>query len=335
MFDISKCNLCGECFARCQYVDYDENEAIQQITALTEGKRSEILEACITCCACNHYCPTGANPFDLITETQEKLGMRIADEEFYDLKAIEEFKNEIVKGDPGKPVMSLCVIEPWLPPEVLDSQMFEGMTLIKGSKYFAWMGICHLGMITPIRENAQAFVDNLAELGAKEIVFIHADDYAMLTEVVTGYGIDVPFRVISIIEYLRDYLKENKHRITKLNKRIAYQRPCADRCAPVDDTILNELFELIGVERVSRKHDGEGGLCCGALFVKGRAEQVRKIRDMNLADAQEHGTEAMVFLCPVCLYALGEGAAERGMAPIFITDICKMALGEKVFPSTI
>lgn len=330
MFERQKCDLCGECFVKCQYVDYDENMAIQQITALTEGKKADILEECITCCSCNHYCPTGANPFDLITETQEKLGMRIADEEFYDFKEIE---NEIIKGDPGKPVMSLCVIEPWLPPEVLDSQLFKGMTLVKGSKYFAWMGVCHLGMATPIRENAQAFVDNLAELGAKEVVFIHADDHAMLTEVVKGYGIDVPFRAISIIEYLRGYLLENKDSITKLNKKIAYQRPCADRCAPLDDTILNELFELVGVERVNRKHDCEGGLCCGALFVKSRPEQISKIQNMNLTDAKEHGAEAMVFLCPICLYALGKGAEERGMAPIFITDICKMALGEKAFPS--
>ena len=101
----------------------------------------------------------------------------------------------------------------------------------------------------------------------------------------------------------------------------------------MDDTILNELFELIGVERVERKYDGEGGLCCGILFAKSRAEQVKELQEMNLNDAQEHGSEAMVFLCPVCLAALGEGAAERGMAPIFITDICKMALGEKEFPS--
>ncbi|UCF56101.1 MAG: (Fe-S)-binding protein [Deltaproteobacteria bacterium] len=330
MFDRSKCDLCGDCFVRCQYVDYDEDEAVRQMMALIEGKEAEILAECMTCCSCNHYCPTGANPFDLITEMQEKLGMRIADEEFYE---IQEFPNEIIKGDPDKPIMSLCVIEPWLPPDVLDSQLFKGMTLIKGSKYFAWMGVCHLGWSTPIRENAQAFVDNLAELGAKEILFIHADDYAMLTEVVKGYGIEVPFRPINIIEYLRDYLKENQSSITRLNKRIAYQRNCADRCAPVDDSILGELFELIGVERVNRKHDREGGLCCGALFVKSKAEQVSKIQDMNLNDAKDHGAEAMVFLCPVCLYALGKGTEERGMAPIFITDICKMALGEKPFPS--
>jgi Fe-S oxidoreductase len=310
-------------------VDYDRDKAVEQMKALMAGQKADILEDCITCCWCNQICPTGANPFDLITETQEKLGMQIADEEFYDIK---EFPNEITKGDPDRPVMSTCVIDPWLPPETLDSQLFKGMTLVRGSKYFAWMGICHLGQSTPIRENAQAFVDNLAELGAEEIVFIHADDYAMLTEVAPGFGIEIPFRPVHIIEYLRDYIKEHPDRVTKLNKKIAYQRPCADRCAPADNDTLNELFELIGVERMEREHDGGEGLCCGALFVKSRPEKIKQIREMNLSDAKESGAEAMVFLCPVCLYALGEGAGERGMAPIFITDVCKMALGEKPFP---
>ena len=74
MWDADKCDLCGECLTRCHYVDYDQETAVGQIQALMEGKPADILKACVTCCACNEYCPTGANPFDLINHLQEVHG---------------------------------------------------------------------------------------------------------------------------------------------------------------------------------------------------------------------------------------------------------------------
>ena len=72
MFDLSKCDSCGDCLVRCQYVDYDRNKAVRAITDLIEGKDAEILRACTTCMACNEYCGKGANPYDLILRLQEE-----------------------------------------------------------------------------------------------------------------------------------------------------------------------------------------------------------------------------------------------------------------------
>ena len=74
MWNKEKCNLCGDCLVKCLYVNYDRGKAIQQIEELMEGKPAEILSECVTCCACNEYCPTGANPFDLINHFQEVYG---------------------------------------------------------------------------------------------------------------------------------------------------------------------------------------------------------------------------------------------------------------------
>jgi hypothetical protein len=40
----------------------------------------------------------------------------------------------------------------------------------------------------------------------------------------------------------------------------------------------------------------------------------------------------MVFLCPLCQVSLGKQAEERGLEPIFITELSRMALGEMAFP---
>ena len=46
--------------------------------------------------------------------------------------------------------------------------------------------------------------------------------------------------------------------------KVAYQRPCASRYTPEKDPLVNEIFELIGVERVEPSVRGRiNALCCG------------------------------------------------------------------------
>lgn len=330
MFDESKCDRCGDCFVECHYVDYDRDRAVKEISALIEGRNGEILKECITCVACNEYCTKGANPFDLICQLQEKtgaLGVPEATVSWFDRTPT--IPSEVVKGKPDKPVLSLCVMERRLPQGAIGGQMFDGLTVVKGGEYFCYIGYVHIGKESPIGQNARKFVDKLTSLEAKEIVLLHDDCYAMLTNKVQDYGIRVPFKPVHIIEYLLNYLKEHRSQITKLGKKIAYQRPCASRYTPEKDGLLDELFQLVGVERAGRKYDRRDALCCGALLTRINPEKAAKIQDENLADAKEYGAEAMVFLCPMCLTTLANPGQERGLAPVFITDLCRMALGEK------
>ena len=76
-FDLSKCDFSqckGECLVRCPYISYDEEDAKNAIRSLIKGDRHQILKECITCAACNDFCPRGANPWDLIAQRQEETG---------------------------------------------------------------------------------------------------------------------------------------------------------------------------------------------------------------------------------------------------------------------
>lgn len=335
MFHEEKCDFCGECLARCYYLDFDKESGAEAFQKLVEGEKSDWLYDCVTCIACNEYCPTEARPFDLIIQKLEELG------DFTDpeLKA-KMAKRFAADGEPrpvtpeGK-VMSLCVMEgsmPW----ALHGQLFEGLTILKGRHYFCNVLFTHMGDESIARDRLQALVDNLASSGAKEIIFIHDDCYCLLKGMAPEYGIELPFRPVSIFEYLRDYLKEHQDRITKLNMKVAYQRPCASRLTPEKDYLLDEIFELIGVERVARQHDGINAICCGVelagpnlkLFPRGK--NFEPFRDKNVQDAKDSGAEAMVFLCPMCYRTLGEKAKAAGLNNLMITDICRLALGEEL-----
>ncbi|MCF8145382.1 MAG: (Fe-S)-binding protein [Deltaproteobacteria bacterium] len=332
MWEAEKCNLCGECLVRCQYVDFDQDRAVSEIRELMAGRPAEILKECVTCCACNEYCPTGANPFDLINRLQEvHQSLPIPEKMRKFMDAGGTMPSAVIGGDASKPVLSLCVMDPALPPGSVEGRMFDGMTVAKGGEYFCYLGYVHIGMDSPLKAHAQEFIDRLAGLGAREIVFLHADCHAMLNKV-PEYGIDVPFKATHLIEYMRDYVKAHPDQVSPLNRRIAYQRPCASRYSPEIEPVLDDLFERIGVERVERTYDRESALCCGGLFSRIYPDRIKPLMAGNLKDATEHQAEAMVFLCPLCMATLAKGADAQNLKPIFITQLVRMALGELPFP---
>ena len=330
MFDRSRCDLCGECLMKCQYVDFSKEKAKEEIDKLIRGEPASIIKECITCVACNQYCEKGANPFDLINQRQEETGLFPVSDRALDMfSAADVMPTEVIPGQPGKPVMSLCTVGDLIP-ELFEGQLFEGMTFLKGGDYFCKIGWIHAGKESPVRDGAKAVVEKLAETDAKEIIFYHDDCYAMMATKVKEYGIDLPFKPIHIIEYLLSYLKDHKDQIKKLNMKIAYQQPCASRYTPWKDEWLDELFQLIGVERVERRYDRINALCCGGTIVATNYERAGRIKGMNIKDALDAGADAMVFLCPICFLSLRRRAREAGLETIPISNLCRLALGEKL-----
>lgn len=333
MFYREKCTLCGECLVKCHYLAYPEEKAKNEFKKLIEGEPTPVTSDCITCAACNMFCPESANPFDLINIRQEETGtFEITEQAQALIKMSTRMKSKVIEGEPEKSIMNLCVMGD-LHPGIIEGQLFEGLTLLKGRNYFCRFGLMHAGTPSVVKDNAQTFVDNLTKTGAKEIICYHDDCYAMLANKVKEYGIDLPFKPIHIIEYLRDYVKEHENQIKNLNIKIAYQQPCASRYTFEKDTILDELFELIGAERVNRKYDRLGALCCGysqGSMVNVSKEALVEWRMKNIMDAKDAGAEAMVFLCPVCVLYLRNRAKAQGLEPYIISNLVRLALGEEL-----
>lgn len=336
MFKLERCDLCGECLESCYHLSFDKSNGSAEIVKLIENEKVDWLYDCVTCMACNEYCPTGARPFDLILSRLEKEG------NFTDPHLLAEMKDRFSAKSEPKPVelkekvISLCVMSgsaPW----AFQGQLFESAAILKGLPYFCNVLFAHMGNETLMRDRIEPLVNNLAKSGAKEIVFVHEDCYAMLNNIAKEYGVALPFKPVHLFEYLREYLLQHQDQINKLNLRIAYQRPCASRYTPPEvERILNEVFELIGVERVIRQYDGIHALCCGnetggpnkKLFPRG--ENFEPFRDKNIWNAKNAGAEAMVYLCPMCFKNLHEKARASGMKNYMVTDLCRLALGEEL-----
>ena len=74
-------------------------------------------------------------------------------------------------------------------------------------------------------------------------------------------------------------------------------------------------------------------LCCGLAAATFNPEQAPVIRQRNLDDALEAGTEALCYLCPMCRRGLADAARDRGLAGYHIVELARMALGELPVPA--
>ena len=76
-FDKQKCINCKttSCLSKCQYMDLDTEKAKIEWEKLINDEKSSVLEDCVTCYACEEFCPVGNHPFYFIVEQQEKNGL--------------------------------------------------------------------------------------------------------------------------------------------------------------------------------------------------------------------------------------------------------------------
>lgn len=340
MWDVSKCDLCGDCLVKCRYVDYDKEKAVAELKLLIDGKDAEILQKCITCVACVSYCPTGADPADLIFKMQEKKGtcpvVVVSAPLIADLPKVfeQEWKPGIlISGEADKPVLSLDSFEiERIPEGTLDSQLFKGMTVVRGRQYMSLIGCVHFGRASFAEKYAQKVIDNLASLG-KDVLYFHNEGFTLAHVKAKELGITVPFKYMHLFEYLYNYLKDHQSRVTKLGKKVAYQANCATWWIPEYDAFLDQIFELIGVERPSRKYERLNAVCCSGPIIQTDKQLAIDIQKKNVEDAIQCGAEALITSCPICNSVLRRPTSELGLTKIFITDLCRIALGEIPWPA--
>jgi heterodisulfide reductase subunit B len=135
-----------------------------------------------------------------------------------------------------------------------------------------------------------------------------------------------------LFEYLRNYLNGHKNDITKLVKKVAYQANCATRWIPEYDAFLDEIFELVGVERPPRNYERLNAVCCSVPIIHTDRELAIDIQTKNVADAINCGADALITSCPICDKVLRRPTSQLGLPKIFITDLCRIALGESPWP---
>lgn len=316
----------------------DRETAKKEILKIARGEDSFVLHDCVTCYACEEYCSFGNHPFYLIAEKQEELGVppvpRPLVKRTVNLGI--PFRGEPEITEVNGPVLNMAAFADLTP--MIKGRLFDGLTIISGDErkmfhYFCQLMYLHYGKSSVIKERLPGIVDNIARHRPTEVVCFHDECYGAYTSYCQAVGIRVPFQPVHFYEYLYRRLGELKDTIARpLNLKVTYQRPCSSRLSPGKHHLVNDIFELIGAEAVPRKYIDGNALCCAGAIQGQRREGSRKraaeLQQRNVADMKTAGAEICIFNCPACFRTLGGLVADAGIKPMFMSDLCRLAIGE-------
>ncbi len=334
-FDEKICKKCKtyDCIMKCQYIDLDLERAKEEKWKIIRGENSIILEECVTCYACEEYCPYDNHPFYQIVEQQEKLGIHPVP------KPLEESqvrmmgpRGKIDYADLKEPVINMCYFP--MMTGTIRGKLFKDASIFFGGDVFCNLMFLHFARNSAIKERLPGIMDNimtyyLKKNNIKELICYHDECYGTYTKWAPAFGIEVPFKPIHLFDYIYNRLVELKDDITPLNLKVAYQRNCSARLIPETEHFVDDIFGLIGVERVKREYDYENALCCGgAIEAQQKFELTEEVQDKNVDDMKAAGVTHCVFNCPACFFTLMEKVSKEGITPIMMSDLCHLALGE-------
>ena len=339
-FDEQKCLRCPTqaCLTKCQHMDIDKDSAREEILKIARGEDSFVLHDCVTCYACEEYCPMSNHPFYLIVEKQEALNVPPLPRPI--------IQRGINMGVPfrGKPVIEEVKGKALLMGAFSDhmfliqGRLFEGLPVIsddprKMFHYFCQLMYLHYARTSLINERLPGIIDTISRHNVTEAVCFHDECYGTYTSYCPAMGIEVPFQPVHLFEYLYNRLLELKDHIRGVNLRVAYQRPCSARLSPDKHHFVQDIFDLIGAEAVPRRYVDENALCCGGTIRGQRREGSRKraldIQSRNISDMADAGAEVCVFNCPACYQTMGHLVAKKGIKPVYMSDLCRFAIGER------
>jgi len=309
----------------------DKKKAKKEWQKVINGEDSYVLEACTTCYACEEYCPFGNHPFYWIVEQQEKKGILPAPRPIITMWINQcQPVGKFMVGKVEERALSYCFLPQFN--TLVKGQLFDGIawSVIFGQEFFCNAVYLHYARASVIKDRLPQIVDNIKKQGIKQLICLHDECYGTFTSLASAYGLDVPFRPIHYYEFLYGRLQELKDVTRPLNIKAAYQRNCSARLCPETDHYVDDIFALLGVERVKRKYDKENALCCAEIFRMGKGPQLAEdVQKRNMDDMVQAGAQYCVFNCPACWDSLAHKVAKRGIKPIHMIDLCKLAIGEK------
>lgn len=322
----------ADCLLKCQYMSFTgHDEAQAEMLKVVRGEDSRIFQDCVTCYACEEYCQRGNHPFYLISERREEKGLLTAPRPITNQWInMTQMQGKPMVGAVKDKALSCCFI-PSLG-ELGIGEIFKDISaaMVFGAEFMCPAVHTHFARMSVIKERLPLVIDNFVKLGAKEVICLHDECYGTYTSIAPAYGIEVPFKPVYYMDFLLERLEDLKDRIRPLNIKAAYQRPCSNRLIPKKHQLVKKILDIIGVELPDRKYQGENALCCAEIFraVSGY-RLANDVQQRNIEDMLDVGAEYCVFNCPACQTSLSEKVSKKGLKPIHIIDLCKMAIGEK------
>jgi heterodisulfide reductase subunit D len=186
------------------------------------------------------------------------------------------------------------------------------------------------GQKAKAKEFADHNVSEIQRLGIKNLIISCAGCYRVFTEEYPELiGKDLPFNVISHMEYLSKLIEEKKLSLpNKSPLRVTYKDPCElGRHCGVYDIARDLLSNLPGVENREMTNYKEQALCCGSggLIKVNHPVIANEIAVRLISQMEDQNVDLCVNACPSCLLNIDENLKIEG-SKIESIDIAELVL---------
>lgn len=338
-FQEESCDRCGICFERCPVLELPEHEAKREIAALIHGDTggSLVLDRCVTCNACDFFCPRHAGPYGLILQRHNEAGKQhglpfiakfifpnepenmwtttrvlMGEDELSLLRSWEENLKR-----PRKEVLLTGFYNNLIPYIAQTSLLDELKPAIAGSDCMFGMGedAYRIGFLEEAERLGRLAKRKFSEMGVEKMYCFMVVEASMFTDVLPRkFGISFDFEVELLDSWILDRLKNGKIPVERrLNKKVTVHDNCCGRYMDgvLQDT-TREILDRIGCEVVEMRHARENALCCGwagtvpTLFGPTSGNPLHTMLNLlqslylRLQEAEATGADILVVPCPGC-----------------------------------
>jgi Fe-S oxidoreductase len=333
------CNSCGECFVKCPVLNLPEAVARKDIQALIEGNvdNSLAFRHCTTCNVCDHICPSGADPYELILERYHgyikehglpflaKMIFPNEPENIWScIRALMD-KDEISLLStweenlriPHKQILLTGFYTNLVPYLIKGKVLEESCPVIAGAEGLWGCGgdSNKLGAIDLTEQVIELLQSQFEQMGVERVYCFMEAEAAMLAEVLPKrFGAQFKFEVSPLEFLLLEKLQSGDIKLAnKLNMKVTVHDNCMSRYFNgKPQEVVREIVSMTGCDIVEMEHSRLNSLCCGwaatipTLYGEGSGNPLSTLMYLlhslyrRLQEGQATGADAMVTSCPAC-----------------------------------
>jgi Fe-S oxidoreductase len=333
--DYNECIKCGICLQNCPVMKMELEEAKAEIVRLIKAEETKrVLNECTFCFSCNHYCPNGLKPYNLIME-------RMAEHNRKNNAELHPFATYMINGrnEPGffndqyeqSSDDHKAILKRWseIPVKTKDILFIGcyGRTVPFGIEHskaleslpkYGPRDIC-CGDIPYRFGDYQAFSE-IAEKAFNRLSLLKIDRLVCHCPSCANYfgnvwpdchGLRLPFEIISLYEWLWEKYQEGS---LQIQKKVKQDIVISDSChaGELGERFLNSvrgLYEAAGMNVVELKNNKYDSLCCGfASYIRCSHNQsgVSEETQRKMKQILETGIDNVSFNCHGCVGHLSQ-----------------------------
>lgn len=322
-FDYDRCTLCGECLLRCRYIRLGPAEAVAEKKRLIDGSPTrKVLQKCISCYACNAFCPNECRPYELILkrwfERYQKNGLPVRASYLMPLTR-PDFRVDMVKK---MSVKEQALLRKWqkTPPEgevllypgcnlmalphLVDAGFMKDIVISGDWELCCGEMFFRAGFFDVVERTAEKLSSYYRGGKIGTMLFACPACLNMFARVLPGqFGAEFGFETEYLIACLLKKVEAGEIELKrKVGKKVTVHDSCHARI--LGDPVMESnrlLLSLLGVEIEEMKHNRLEGLCCGLAAGANRFSPL----DIYLAGIKELWQAQMTGARELALYCGG------------------------------